>query len=65
MYLFKITLNWYGEIHIFYTHAKAETIAIRNSRKRLKIKLGKTPKSTELYYYFRGHKDNVKVEKLS
>jgi len=61
--LYKITLNWYGEIHILYTNAKGENEAKRNARTRLKEKLGKDSLS-EITCYFDGRKDNMRIEKI-
>ena len=65
LFLFKVTLNWYGEIHIFHTHANSEPNAERNAKKKLTVKLRKKPTTPEINYYFNGKKDNVTIEKLS
>ena len=60
-HLYKVTLNWYGEIHIFYSHATASNRALNFSIRRLAKELGVT------YGYvkrkFIGEKDNFKVER--
>ena len=65
MDLFKITLNWHGENHVFHTYAPSESIAVTNARIQLTTKLKKHCCTPELYHYFNGHKDNVKAEKLT
>uniref|UniRef100_A0A6M3LSC1 Uncharacterized protein n=1 Tax=viral metagenome TaxID=1070528 RepID=A0A6M3LSC1_9ZZZZ len=63
MNLFKVTLNYYGELHTFYTHTLSQSQALRNARLKLEMKLRKVKNS--LIVYFNGDKDNFKVEKIS
>lgn len=63
--LWKVTLNWYGEIHPFHTHANSEANAKRNAKKKLICKLKQGHSFTTMNNYFNGSKDNVKAEKLS
>jgi len=60
-FLYKVTLNWYREIHTFYTDSSGKSRALRNAISRLSKKLGVS------YNYvnkqFINGKDNFKVER--
>lgn len=53
---YKVTLNWYGELHVFWTHASSGEKAKRNSIEKLAAKLKR--KAGYLIAYFDGKKDN-------
>lgn len=57
---YKVTLNWYGEIHELWTHASSVAQARAIVVKRFAEKIGREPFS--LLAYFNGNKDNIKVE---
>jgi hypothetical protein len=62
MQLYKVTLNWSGEIHQQYTQASSEHRALNNAIRQLSKKLG------FVYSYYRskfnGQTDNFKIEKI-
>jgi len=57
---YKVTLNWYGEIHVFYTSSKTAKTAKNNAINRLAKKLGKNRNSVS--GYFSGDKDNFSIK---
>lgn len=63
MQLYKVTLNWSGELHQQYTHAGSESRALNNAVRQLSKKLG------FVYSYYRskfnGQTNNFKIEKKS
>lgn len=56
----KVTLNWKGEIHEFYTWAISPETAIRYAFARLAEKLG----IRAVHAYYDGMKDNISVEEV-
>jgi hypothetical protein len=60
-HLYKVTLNWHGEVHVLFTHSPKEASALRNAVRKLARYL------TVDYSYVRrlylGDKDNFKVER--
>ena len=65
MYLrmkYKVTLNWYGELHILYTNAKSENGALENVIWRLAKKLGKSRWIVKSKFY--GDRDNFEVREV-
>lgn len=59
--LYKISLNWYGEVHILYRHAKSRGKALTLGVRGLEKKLGK--ESGSCYMYFVG-KDRYRIEEV-
>lgn len=61
MTLYKVTLNWSGELHTIYTHAKSKKFALKNSITQLskKLRINRTICNMK----FQGQKDNFKIEK--
>jgi len=57
---YKVTLNWYGEIQEFWTHADSNTQAKTFTLQKFCIKNNRTPGS--VWAYFNGQKDNIKIE---
>jgi len=57
---YKITLNWYGEIRVFWTHASSIAQARAIVVKKFAEEIGREPFS--MLAYFNGEKDNIKVE---
>jgi len=57
---YKITLNWYGEIHEFWTHADSISQAKVFTLQKFIMQIGKNPGS--IWAYFNGQKDNIKIE---
>jgi len=60
---YKVTLNWYGELHTFYTNSGSTSKAKANAISRLAKKLGKSRYIVRQYY--NSGKDNFKVERRS
>ena len=60
--LYKVTLNWSGELLTFYTHSKNEKGALNNGITQLanKLKVNRTICNMK----FLGQKDNYKIEKI-
>ena len=58
---YKVTLNWHGELHIFYTHSISRAKALANAIIKLAGKLGRSNYSVR--QYFIGEKDNWKVKR--
>ena len=50
MRLYKVTLNWYGEIHLFFTHANSESRARRNVYGQFGAKMGRTYSAVKRYF---------------
>jgi len=59
--LYKVTLNWSGELLTFYTHSKSEKGALKNSVTQLSKKLGIN--YTVCNAKFLGQRANFKIEK--
>ena len=57
---YKITLNWHGEIHKFWTHANSITQAKTFVLEQFVMKIGRNKRS--IWAYFNGQKDNIKIE---
>ena len=57
---YHVTLNYFGEIHTFYTHAKCVDGALKNSVSRLAKLVGRS-RSSVLCYFIDGKHDNWKV----
>jgi len=57
---YKITLNWYGKIRVFWTHASSVAQARALVIKRFAEEISREPFS--LLAYFNGQKNNMKVE---
>lgn len=62
MNLYKVTLNWYGEIHILLTQAYSQAQALANARARLAEELGKSRYSVRQYYL--DGKDRYEVKEV-
>lgn len=58
--LYKVTLNWHGEIHEFYTHATSETKALRQACGRLSNRVGRLYKHVRPKF---SDKDNYNIER--
>jgi len=59
--LYKGTFNWYGELHVLYTHAKCQNAAFNNFCTQLSKKLDKSRRSIYIYFVD-GSKDNYKIK---
>ena len=59
---YHITLNYFGEIHTFYTHSKCVEGALKNAISRLAKKIGRYRNSI-LFYFIDDKPDNWKVVK--
>lgn len=57
---YKITLNWYNEIKVFWTHADSTAQARAFVVKKFAEEMGREPFS--ILAYFNGKKDNIKIE---
>ena len=55
---YKVTLNWYGEIHEFWTHANSK----RQARASVLKKFAEERGLYTVQAYFMGQKDNIKIE---
>ena len=62
MELHKVTINWYAETHVFYTHAEKREKAVYNTKKKLHDKFRKRYSFSNIKSYLNGSKDNIKVE---
>jgi len=62
MQLYKVTLNFSGELHTFYTHAAKKSLALNNAVRQLTKKL----KINYSFYraMYNGQKDNFKTEEV-
>ena len=47
---YKVTLNWHGELHVFYTVAKGTKQALNNATHQLATTMNKTPYSMRQYF---------------
>ena len=59
----KVTINWYGEVLTFYTHAKDKKVSLSNAIVQLSILVGRTKGSVRCYVTDSQH-DRWKVEVL-
>ncbi len=63
---YKVTLNWHGEVHTFYTHAKSELSAMYRACYQLADVLEGESGGMRYYsvrQYFNDGKDRWKVER--
>ena len=60
--LYKGIFNWYGELHILYTHAGNKSKAFDNFVVQL-TKLLKVTRLCVYYYFIDENKDNWKIER--
>ena len=58
---YKGTFNWKGEVHVFFRWAQDRDDAWRVFTRALAVRLKKCCITT-VRRYFRGHKDNFKIE---
>ena len=59
---YKVTLNWSGELHTFWTSSSTEKRALENAVTRLAQKLGKSSRMSVKRSFF-GEKDNYTIER--
>ena len=57
---YKITLNWYGEVHTIYTSSSTEQRALNNATTRLAATLGMSRAYVKCF--FLGERDNFKIK---
>ena len=58
---YKVTLNWSGELHTFWTSSSTEKRALNNAVAQLAEKLGRDRIYVKRSFF--GEKDNFKVER--
>lgn len=61
--LYKGTFNWYGEVHVLYTHAKFQNKAFDNFCVQLSKKLEKNRRSIYIYFLDES-KDNFRIKEV-
>ena len=59
--LYKVTLNWYGEVHTLYTSSTTDLKALNNAISQLAKRLKVSRWRVKMYYI--GGKDNYKIER--
>ena len=57
---YRISLNWYGELKEYWTHADSEAQARAFVVKKFAEEIGREPFS--VLAYFNGSKDNITIE---
>lgn len=62
MKLYRVTFNYQGELHIYYSHANGEGKAKRNCLRRLTTALNRVIGSLNNYFY--SDKPNIKIEEV-
>jgi len=59
---YKVTLNWYGEIRVFWTHADSNTQAKSFVLQKFAKEIGRI--YTIVLQHFNGTKDNILIEEV-
>ena len=60
--LFKVILNWHGELHVTYTRARIKSIALRNAVASLAKKLKLSEAAVAIRFFNQNHCSILEVK---